>query len=160
MNRQRIVKGERGNFHLSTGNMIRKPKAEFIENVAIITGLTLIQFLYSGNSILLSYLLKLGFQPSSLIIFSTFATFLLLSPISILFERRVSDFFFTLLCNLRERKIKIKLIINIYRIFLLAGVNGQNILVTRFGLSCFCFLLEGMFYAFFFSSSSSVKYSN
>ncbi|CAA3011566.1 WAT1-related At5g47470-like isoform X1 [Olea europaea subsp. europaea] len=87
MNRQRIVKGERGNFHLSTGNMIRKPKAEFIENVAIITGLTLIQFLYSGNSILLSYLLKLGFQPSSLIIFSTFATFLLLSPISILFER-------------------------------------------------------------------------
>ncbi|KAL2545265.1 WAT1-related protein [Forsythia ovata] len=67
--------------------MIGSPKAEFIENVAIITGLTLMQLLYSGNSILLSYLLKLGFHPSSLIIFSTFATFLVLSPVSILFER-------------------------------------------------------------------------
>ncbi|KAI3468954.1 hypothetical protein Pfo_025617 [Paulownia fortunei] len=63
-------------------------KREVIEDVAVIVGLVSVQFLYAGNSILLSYLLKLGVQPSSLIIFSTFATFVVLSPLSILFERQ------------------------------------------------------------------------
>ncbi|KAL3829893.1 hypothetical protein ACJIZ3_018695 [Penstemon smallii] len=62
-------------------------KKEVIEDVAVIVGLIIVQFLYAGNSILLSYLLKLGFHPSSLIIFSNFATFVVLSPLSIFFER-------------------------------------------------------------------------
>ncbi|XP_073053982.1 WAT1-related protein At5g47470-like isoform X2 [Primulina eburnea] len=63
-------------------------KLQWIEDVVIIVGLILVQFMYAGNSILLSYLLKLGFQPSSLVIFSTFATFVLLSPLAIFFERK------------------------------------------------------------------------
>lgn len=65
-------------------------KKEIIEDVVVIVGLVMVQFLYAGNSILLSYLLKLGVEPSSLIIFSTFATFLVLSPLSILFERQIT----------------------------------------------------------------------
>ncbi|GFP81763.1 wat1-related protein at5g47470 [Phtheirospermum japonicum] len=64
-------------------------KRDVIEDVGVIVGLVAVQFLYAGNSILLSYILKFGVHPSSLIIFSSFATFLILSPFSILFERRL-----------------------------------------------------------------------
>jgi len=60
---------------------------EMVENVVIIGGLIAVQFVYAGNSVLLSYLMSLGLHPLSLIIFSTFATFLVLSPICLLFER-------------------------------------------------------------------------
>ncbi|PIN02388.1 hypothetical protein CDL12_25096 [Handroanthus impetiginosus] len=63
-------------------------KWEVIEDVGVVVGLVCVQFLYAGNSILLSYLLKLGFEASSLIIFSNFATFFVLSPLSVIFERR------------------------------------------------------------------------
>lgn len=61
---------------------------EMVENVVIIGGLIAVQFVYAGNSVLLSYLMSLGLHPLSLIIFSTFATFLVLSPICLLFERK------------------------------------------------------------------------
>ncbi|KAL1565658.1 WAT1-related protein-like protein [Salvia divinorum] len=63
-------------------------KREVIEEIAVVMGLVSVQFLYAGNAILLSIILKTGLQPSSLIICSTFATFLVLSPLAILFERR------------------------------------------------------------------------
>ncbi|XP_047965350.1 WAT1-related protein At5g47470 [Salvia hispanica] len=63
-------------------------KSEVIEEIAVVMGLVSVQFLYAGNAILLSIILKTGLQPSSLIICSTFATFLVLSPLAILFERR------------------------------------------------------------------------
>ncbi|EYU19338.1 hypothetical protein MIMGU_mgv1a025600mg [Erythranthe guttata] len=63
-------------------------KLEIIEDIAVIVGLVIVQFLYAGNSILISYLLKLGIHDSTLIVFSTFATFVVLSPLSILFERK------------------------------------------------------------------------
>ncbi|GAB4834993.1 hypothetical protein Ancab_033260 [Ancistrocladus abbreviatus] len=63
-------------------------KRRVLENFAIIAGLIGVQFVYAGNSVLLSYLMSLELNPFSLIIFSTFATFLVLSPISFLFERK------------------------------------------------------------------------
>lgn len=98
MQRQTITKGERESLNVSRISPSGKEKEkmigwqsnrrEVIEEVAVIVGLVSVQFLYAGNSILLSYLLKLGIQPSSLIIFSTFATFVVLSPLAILFERQ------------------------------------------------------------------------
>ncbi|XP_024030827.1 WAT1-related protein At5g47470 [Morus notabilis] len=58
-----------------------------IEDVTIIGGLIGVQFVYAGNSVLLSHLMSLGLNPFTIIIFSTFATFLILSPIALYFER-------------------------------------------------------------------------
>ncbi|XP_051115322.1 WAT1-related protein At5g47470 isoform X2 [Andrographis paniculata] len=66
-------------------------KREVIEEVVVIVGLVGVQFVYAGNSILLSYFMKLGFHPSSLIIFSTFATSLVLSPLSFLERKQWPD---------------------------------------------------------------------
>ncbi|GAB2274174.1 hypothetical protein Dimus_008942 [Dionaea muscipula] len=63
-------------------------KKDLIEEVVIIAGLIGVQFVYAGNSMLSSYLLSLGLNPFTLIVFSTSATFLVLSPLSFLFERK------------------------------------------------------------------------
>ncbi|PON40661.1 Plant-drug/metabolite exporter [Parasponia andersonii] len=62
-------------------------KRDVIEDVEIIGGLIGIQFVYAGNSILLSYLMSLGLSPFTIVIYNTFATFLILSPIAVFFER-------------------------------------------------------------------------
>jgi len=62
-------------------------KRNLFEDVAIIGGLIGVQIVYAGNSILLSYLMALGLESFTIVIFSTFATFLILSPIAIYFER-------------------------------------------------------------------------
>lgn len=75
-------------------------KKEVIEEIVVIMGLVSVQFLYAGNAILLSIILKTGIQPSSLIICSTLATFLVLSPLAILFERqfiKTSIFLFSII---------------------------------------------------------------
>lgn len=66
---------------------------EMIEEMVIIGGLVMVQFVYAGNSLLMSYLMSLGLGAFTIVIFSTFATFVILSPFAILFER--SDNFFT-----------------------------------------------------------------
>ncbi|RAL54695.1 hypothetical protein DM860_001823 [Cuscuta australis] len=63
------------------------PNREAVEGMIMVGGLVGVQFLYAGNSVVQSYLMLLGFQPSSLIILSTFATFLVLAPLSFLLER-------------------------------------------------------------------------
>jgi len=62
-------------------------KRNLFEDVAIIGGLIGVQIVYAGNSVLLSYLMALGLESFTIVIFSTFATFLILSPIAIYFER-------------------------------------------------------------------------
>ncbi|CAL1375844.1 unnamed protein product [Linum trigynum] len=63
-------------------------KKEVLENLIIGGGLILVQFVYAGNSVLLSYLMSLGLTPLTIVIFSTFATFLITSPFAFYFERR------------------------------------------------------------------------
>ncbi|KAH7549623.1 hypothetical protein JRO89_XS13G0057300 [Xanthoceras sorbifolium] len=67
--------------------MVSLKRAEMIEDVAIIGGLICMQFVYAGNSILMSYLMSLGLNPLTIIIFSTLATFIVLSPIAFCVER-------------------------------------------------------------------------
>lgn len=70
----------------------KRDQVVIIEELVIIVGLLGVQCVYAGNSAVLSYLMSIGLHPSSLIILTTFATFLLLSPFAFLFERQVCLF--------------------------------------------------------------------
>ncbi|KAI3408039.1 uncharacterized protein J3R85_020520 [Psidium guajava] len=59
-------------------------KKEVLEDVAVIGGLIGIQFVYAGNSVLLSYLMSLGFNPLTLVILTALATFFILSPMAVI----------------------------------------------------------------------------
>lgn len=77
-------------------SMVRMRKMEVVEESVVIGGLVGVQFVYAANSILLSYLMSLGLNPLTLVVFSAFATFLVLSPVAFLFERLVLILFSTL----------------------------------------------------------------
>lgn len=66
-----------------------KNHAGLLEDVAIMGGLVAIQFVYAGNSILLGYLMSLGINPLTLVVFTALATFFILTPVAIYFERFV-----------------------------------------------------------------------
>ncbi|XP_074321780.1 WAT1-related protein At5g47470-like [Silene latifolia] len=68
--------------------MSEHSKKDVVEDVIIIGGLIGVQFVFAGNSVLSSYLLSLGINPLSLVTFSAFATFIVLSPVSFVFERK------------------------------------------------------------------------
>ncbi|KAH1106398.1 hypothetical protein J1N35_010166 [Gossypium stocksii] len=67
--------------------MLVYKKREAVEEVAIYGGLIGVQFVYAGNSILLGYLMSLGISPFTIVIFFTFATFIIVSPFALYFER-------------------------------------------------------------------------
>ncbi|GAB2274175.1 hypothetical protein Dimus_008943 [Dionaea muscipula] len=60
-----------------------------IEEVVMISGLIGVQFIHAGLSVISSYLMSLGLHPYSLIVYSTFFAFLFLTPISLIFERKL-----------------------------------------------------------------------
>ncbi|GAV85063.1 EamA domain-containing protein [Cephalotus follicularis] len=97
--------------------MTRYMKAEMIEDVAIIGGLIGVQFVYAGNTFLLGYLTSIGLNPFTIVIFSTFATFLILSPIAVYFER-----------NKWPAKFSLKLIIQL----VLIAFGGVTLFQTLF----------------------------
>ncbi|CAN1258951.1 WAT1-related protein At5g47470 [Linum perenne] len=63
-------------------------KKDALEEIGVIGGLILVQFVYAGNSVLLSCLMSGGLTPLTIVIFSTFATFLVVSPFAFYFERK------------------------------------------------------------------------
>jgi len=65
-----------------------------LEDIAIIGGLIGVQFVHAGNAVLLSYLMSLGVESLTLVIFTSFATFLILLPLAFYYERFISLFFF------------------------------------------------------------------
>lgn len=67
--------------------MTGAPRRAHLEDIVIIAGLIGMQLIYAGNSVLVSYLMLLGFTPASLIILSSLATSVILSPFSVIFER-------------------------------------------------------------------------
>ena len=67
--------------------MVVYMQRDVLEDVAIIGGLVGVQFVYAGNSVLLGYLMSLGLGPFTIVIFSTLATFIILSPFAVYFER-------------------------------------------------------------------------
>ncbi|KAL0659203.1 hypothetical protein Bca4012_079788 [Brassica carinata] len=60
-----------------------------LEEVGIIGGLVLAQVIYAGNSVLLSQLMSLGVDPLLIVIFCTLASFVLISPLAFLLERKL-----------------------------------------------------------------------
>ncbi|KAL5183861.1 WAT1-related protein [Glycine soja] len=58
-----------------------------LEDIAIIGGLIGVQFVHAGNAVLLSYLMSLGVESLTLVIFTSFATFLILLPLAFYYER-------------------------------------------------------------------------
>lgn len=64
-----------------------------MEDIAIIGGLIGVQVLYAGSAMLLGYLMSLGIKSLTIVIFTSFATFLLLLPFAFYYERY---FFFVL----------------------------------------------------------------
>lgn len=56
-------------------------------DAAIIGGLIGLQIVYAGNSVLMSYLMSIGITAFTIIVFSALATFLVLSPFAVYFER-------------------------------------------------------------------------
>ncbi|XP_021901893.1 WAT1-related protein At5g47470-like [Carica papaya] len=97
-------------------------KKEVIEDVGIVVGLVAVQFVYAGNSVLLSYLMSLGVSPLTIVIFSTFATFLIVSPLAVYFERKKWPKKFTL-------KLMIQLVlisfggVTLFQSLFLKGIN-------------------------------------
>ncbi|ESQ55775.1 hypothetical protein EUTSA_v10025550mg [Eutrema salsugineum] len=64
-------------------------KRETIEEVGIIGGLVGAQVIYAGNSELLSKLLSLGVDPLLIVMFLNLASFLLITPVAFLLERKL-----------------------------------------------------------------------
>ncbi|KAK1381776.1 Nodulin MtN21 /EamA-like transporter family protein [Heracleum sosnowskyi] len=60
---------------------------KLVEDIVIIGGLFAVQFVYAGNNVVLSYLMSVGFHPASLIIITSFSTFVVLSPFAFVIER-------------------------------------------------------------------------
>ena len=60
-----------------------------MEDFGIMSGLVAVQFVYAGNSVFMSFLMSLSIDPLTLIIFTTFFTFLIVSPVAVYFERFV-----------------------------------------------------------------------
>ncbi|PKI41562.1 hypothetical protein CRG98_038073 [Punica granatum] len=92
-------------------------KRQVLEEAVVIGGLVGIQFVYAGNSVLLSYLMSLGLNPLTLVVFSAFATFLILSPFAILFER-----------SLWPKKFSLKLMVQL----ILISFGGVTMFQTLF----------------------------
>ncbi|KAF8058824.1 hypothetical protein N665_1241s0018 [Sinapis alba] len=64
-------------------------KRETLEEVGIIGGSVLAQVIYAANSLLVSQFLSLGVDPLLIVIFCTLASFLLISPLAFLLERKL-----------------------------------------------------------------------
>ncbi|KAL4361126.1 hypothetical protein GQ457_04G039330 [Hibiscus cannabinus] len=67
--------------------MVKYNTRGVVEDVAIYGGLIVMQFVYAGNTVLLGYLMSLGLTPFTIVICFTFATFLIVSPFAVYFER-------------------------------------------------------------------------
>ncbi|AES90900.2 nodulin MtN21/EamA-like transporter family protein [Medicago truncatula] len=67
--------------------MVGMMNSRMMEDVVVIGGLIGVQFVYAGNAMLLKYLMSLGLQSFTIVIYTSFATFLLLLPFVLYFER-------------------------------------------------------------------------
>ncbi|XP_004508915.1 WAT1-related protein At5g47470-like [Cicer arietinum] len=67
--------------------MVGTMNSGMMEDVAVIGGLIGVQFFYAGNAMLMSYIMSLGLTSFTIVIFSSFATFLILFPFVLYYER-------------------------------------------------------------------------
>ncbi|KAL2321566.1 hypothetical protein Fmac_025945 [Flemingia macrophylla] len=88
-----------------------------MEDIVVIGGLIGVQCIYAGNALLLSYLMSLGLESLTIVIFSSFATFLILLPFAFYYER----------CKW-PTKVSFKLFIQ----FLLLSLGGVTLFQTLY----------------------------
>ncbi|KAK2409804.1 hypothetical protein P8452_71120 [Trifolium repens] len=88
-----------------------------MNDVVIIGGLISTQFVYAGNAMLMSYLMSLGLQCFTIVIYTSFATFLILLPFVLYFER-----------SKWPKRISFKLIVQ----FLLLALGGVTLFQSLF----------------------------
>ncbi|XP_042510322.1 WAT1-related protein At5g47470-like isoform X2 [Macadamia integrifolia] len=67
--------------------MFRLSRGEFLEEFTIIAGLVIVQGVYGFYAVFTSYIMSIGIGSLFLIIYGSFATFIILLPLSIFFER-------------------------------------------------------------------------
>ncbi|KAI4311647.1 hypothetical protein MLD38_036526 [Melastoma candidum] len=94
-----------------------KNRAALFEDVVILGGLVVIQFIYAGNSIFLGYLMSFGFNPLTLVAFTSLATFFILAPFAVYFER-----------SLWPKGVSIKLVVQL----VLIAFSGVTLFQTLF----------------------------
>ncbi|KAI4370009.1 hypothetical protein MLD38_018397 [Melastoma candidum] len=94
-----------------------KNRSSLLEDFFILGGLVVVQFIYAGSSILLGYLMSLGFNPLTLVAFTSLATFFILTPLAVFFER-----------SLWPKGISIKLVVQL----LLLAFSGVTLFQTFF----------------------------
>ncbi|KAK4769698.1 hypothetical protein SAY87_030230 [Trapa incisa] len=92
-------------------------RKEMVEEAVIVGGLMAAQVAYAGNTVMMGYVLALGVDPLSVIVFSSLSTFFFLAPLALCFER-----------SLWPRKLSLKL-------------NIQLILISFGGVTLF----QGLF---------------
>jgi len=121
--------------------------SRMMEDVVVIGGLIGVQFVYAGNAMLLKFLMSLGLQSFTIVIFTSFTTFLLLLPFVLYFERYFLPIFFSFYCCFFE--------MGLWRIFELwwwwflfgyvsvAGVNGLRRSLSSWLFNFSSLLLEG-----------------
>ncbi|KAK4794602.1 hypothetical protein SAY86_012596 [Trapa natans] len=96
---------------------MRMRKREVVEETVVIGGLVAVQLVFAANSVLLSYVMLLGLNPLTFVVFSAFATFLVLSPVAFLLER-----------SLWPKKFCLKLIVQL----VLISLGGVTMFQTLF----------------------------
>ncbi|KAK4746536.1 hypothetical protein SAY87_012848 [Trapa incisa] len=96
-----VLYGDDGGLMMMMG--VRKEVRKLVgEEVVIVGGLMATQMGYAGYSVMMSYVLALGVDPLSLVIFSSFSSFFFTAPLALRFER-----------SLWPRKLSLKLIIQL-----------------------------------------------
>jgi len=85
--------------------MVVMMNSRMMEDVVVIGGLIGVQFVYAGNAMLLKYLMSLGLQSFTIVIYTSFATFLLLLPFVLYFERYFLSSFFSFYCCFFEMRL-------------------------------------------------------
>lgn len=87
--------GDSGQTHDTglSGNDKVAVRIKKVEDAVVVGALVGVQLMFASISVLLSYLMSRGLNPLTLVVFSAFATFLVLSPIAILLERLVQSHF-------------------------------------------------------------------
>ncbi|KAL9667464.1 hypothetical protein QQ045_001824 [Rhodiola kirilowii] len=67
--------------------LFRVMNKSVLEEMGLVFGLFMVQVVYAGNSVVMSYLMSIGISSLTLVTFTAFSTFLVLAPLSVYFER-------------------------------------------------------------------------
>lgn len=116
-----------GHYGGDGGLMVRK---EVLEEAVIAGGLAATQVAYAGTSVMMGYVLSLGVNPLTLIVFSSLSTFFFLAPLAFCFERydgsSLSSPSPSIFCLITSVLIPSSYLWEYYLEYVLAGICGPG----------------------------------